>query len=69
MAQQRRSLAVLDRMWRDDGYFCREPDLPGVKFAFTNYGVSIGLQAVEAMTERVRRLNYLFRSLPVRRRI
>ncbi|MGA8934691.1 MAG: hypothetical protein WB522_10545, partial [Pseudolabrys sp.] len=24
--QRRRSLAVLDRMWRNDGYFCREPD-------------------------------------------
>ena len=58
--QRRRSLAVLDRMWRDDGYFCREPDLPYMKFAFTNYGVSVGLQAVEAMTERVSRLNSFF---------
>ena len=58
--QRRRSLAVLDRMWRDDGYFCREPDLPYMKFAFTNYGVSVGLQAVQAMTERVPRLNSFF---------
>ena len=60
VAQRRRSLSVLDRMWRDDGYFCREPDLPYVKFAFTNYGVSVGLQAVEAMTDRVPRLNSFF---------
>ena len=59
-AQRRRSLAVLDLMWREDGYFCREPNLPHVKFAFTNYGVSIGLQSVEVMTERVSRLNIFF---------
>ena len=58
--QRRRSLAVLDRMWRDDGYFCREPDLPNMKFAFTNYGISVGLQAVQAMTERVPWLNSFF---------
>ncbi|MGC1092765.1 MAG: hypothetical protein WA905_08520 [Pseudolabrys sp.] len=58
--QRRRSLAVLDRMWRNDGYFCREPDLPYMKFAFTNYGVSVGLQAAQAMTERVPRLNHFF---------
>jgi hypothetical protein len=56
----RRSLAVLDRMWQQDGYFCREPYLPHVKFAFTNYGVSIGLQAVQAMPERVPRLHKFF---------
>jgi hypothetical protein len=47
-------------MWRGDGYFCREPDLPNVRFAFTNYGVSVGLQAVDAMAERVPRLNVFF---------
>ena len=31
-----------------------------VKFAFTNYGVSVGLQAVTAMPERVLRLNAFF---------
>ena len=60
VAQRRRSLAVLDRMWREDGYFGREPNLPHVKFAFTNYGVSVGLQAVDAMAERVPRLNSFF---------
>ncbi|SPE35364.1 hypothetical protein SBBP1_800025 [Burkholderiales bacterium] len=39
--------------------FCREPRTR-IKFAFTNYGVSIGLQAVNAMPERVRRLNAYF---------
>jgi len=47
-------------MWREDGYFCREPDLPRVRFAFTNYGVSIGLQSANAMPERVSRLNNFF---------
>jgi hypothetical protein len=60
VAQRRRGLAVLDRMWHEDGYFCREPSLPGVKFAFTNYGVSVGLQAVDAMIQRVLRLNAFF---------
>ena len=60
VAQRRYSLAMLDQMWREDGYFCREPDLAYVKFAFTNYGVSIGLQSVQAMTERVMRLNSFF---------
>ena len=60
VVQRRRSLAMLDLMWRDDGYFCREPDLPHVKFAFTNYGVSIGLQSAQAMSERVSQLNSFF---------
>ena len=60
--QRPRCLGMLDRMWVERGYFCREPGLPDVKFAFTNYGVSIGLQAVDAMGERVARLNYFFES-------
>ena len=48
-----RCLQMLDAMWRDAGYFCREPNLPDTKFAFTNYGVAIGLQAVAAMPERI----------------
>jgi hypothetical protein len=58
--QTRRSLAMLDRMWVDEGYFCREPYLPEMRFAFTNYGVSVGLQAVNAMPERVAALNTYF---------
>jgi hypothetical protein len=51
--QRRRSLATLDRMWIDPpGYFCREPGYPQVRFAFTNYGVSLGLQAVESRGTR-----------------
>jgi len=42
-------------------YFCREPGAATVKFAFTNYGVSLGLQAVETWPDRVARLmNSLF---------
>lgn len=58
--QQPRCLAILDRMWRKEGFFCREPYLPDTKIAFSNYGVSVGLQAVDAMAERVERLNAFF---------
>ena len=60
--QRRRSLAMLDRMWMEQGYFAREPYLPDVRIAFANYGVSVGLQAVDAMPERVTRLNAYFES-------
>lgn len=63
VAIRERSLATLDAMWFDpSGYFCREPSLPHVKFAFTNYGVSIGLQAVGAHPDRVERLNRYFQT-------
>src|SRR5271169_2316258 len=56
-----RSLAILDRMWIDPpGYFCRELGVPSVKFAFTNFGVSLGLQALDASSARVARLNSFF---------
>jgi hypothetical protein len=58
--QRPRCLATLDPMWRSEGYFCREPHLPDVKFAFTNYGVSIGLQAVQSMPNRVKKLHAFF---------
>jgi hypothetical protein len=60
--QRKVCLVTLDHMWRQEGYFCREPNLPHTKFAFTNYGVSIGLQAVGAMPQRVERLNEFFES-------
>jgi hypothetical protein len=61
--QRLRSLAMLDRMWIDPpGYFCREPGFPHIKFAFTNYGVSLGLQAVRTGADRVERLNGFFDS-------
>ncbi|HYU34579.1 MAG TPA: hypothetical protein VEW48_20710 [Thermoanaerobaculia bacterium] len=60
-AQRERSLTVLDRMWIDPpGYFCRQPGAPHVKFAFTNYGVSVGVQAAGAWDDRVERLNAFF---------
>ena len=34
--------------------------MPHVRFSFTNYGVSVGLQAVQAMPERVDALNAYF---------
>ena len=58
--QRQRSLLVLDRMWRPEGHFCREPHSPRTKFAFTNYGISLGLQAVGVMAERVGVLNQFF---------
>ena len=62
LAQRSRGLAILEEMWVDAGYFCREPHLRQLKFAFTNYGVSVGLQAVNAMPERVSRLHEFFES-------
>lgn len=63
VGQRQRALATLEQMWIEPpGYFCRHPGLPEVKFAFTNYGVSLGLQAVGAQLERVRRLNEFFRT-------
>ncbi len=58
--QKSRCVSMLDHMWQEPGYFCREPYLPGTKFAFTNYGVSIGLQAASEMPERVQKLNDYF---------
>lgn len=58
--QRRRCLAMLEGMWRPEGYFCREPYLPRTRFAFTNYGVAVGLQAVGEMQERVGKLNDYF---------
>ncbi|MDE1922852.1 MAG: hypothetical protein KGL92_14010 [Gammaproteobacteria bacterium] len=60
--QRARCLQTLDRMWVEDGYFCREPRARRMRFAFTNYGVSVGLQAVRAMPRRVASLNGYFES-------
>lgn len=44
-----RCLAELDRMWIEPpGCFCRSPTEGDTRFAFTNDGVSLGLQAVGA---------------------
>jgi hypothetical protein len=59
--QTKRALQMLDQMWIDPpGYFCRAPHLPDVKFAFTNYGVALGLQAAEVWPDRVDKLNAFF---------
>ena len=60
ITQKQRCLGTLQAMWNPAGYFCREPYLPHVKFAFTNFGVAIGLQAVGAMQDRVDSLNAYF---------
>src|SRR5947209_5840832 len=60
-AQTTRALRMLDVMWVDPpGYFCRAPWQRETKFAFTNYGVSLGLQAADVWPERVERLNAFF---------
>lgn len=58
---RRRSLGVLDAMWVEPapeggGYVCREPGHRSVRFAFTNYGVAVGLQAVGEWPDRVDRI-------------
>lgn len=61
VVQRDRAVRVLDGMWvNPPGYFCREPTLRSVRFAFTNYGVSIGLQAHRLWPERVQGLNDFF---------
>ena len=44
----------------DSGYFCRHPSQRSVKFAFTNFGVSYGLQAYDLWPDRVEKLNNFF---------
>jgi hypothetical protein len=61
--QRQRCLDTLETMWVDPpGYFCRHPGLRHVKFAFTNYGISLGLQVVGAQLDRVQRLHDFFRT-------
>ena len=59
--QTRRALRTLDGMWvNPPGYFCRAPRMRDTKFAFTNYGVSLGLQSINEWPERLQRLNTFF---------
>ena len=58
--QARKAVAALERLWREPGYFARASYAPQVKIAFANYGVSLGLQAVDIWPERVERLNAHF---------
>lgn len=58
---RQRSLDTLATMWVDPpGYYCRHPGVTNVRFAFTNYGVSLGLQAVGAFPENVTKINQYF---------
>ena len=59
--QRERALIMLETMWCDSsGYFMREPFLPDTKFAFTNYGIAIGLRSIDVWPERVQRLINFF---------
>lgn len=61
--QRKRALLTLDRTWIDPpGYFCREPGQRETRFAFTNYGVAVGLQAAGVWPGRVARINGYFDS-------
>lgn len=61
LLQRQRCLSILNDLWIDhEGYFCRQPGMADTKFAFTNYGISIGLQSVAAGDERIERLHRFF---------
>jgi hypothetical protein len=63
--QRGRCLRVLEHLWVDPpGYFCREPGLTREKSAVANHVVSIALQAVGALPERVGALRRCLRSPP-----
>jgi len=59
--QRHQSLDQLNRLWIDPpGYFCRQSGWHEMKFAFTNYGVSLGLQAFDKWSYRVNKLSGYF---------
>jgi hypothetical protein len=59
--QTRRAIAALDRLWIDPpGFFGRATHARLIRIAFANYGVALGLQAVDRWPERVDRLNNYF---------
>lgn len=63
MHQRSISLQQLNGLWIDPpGYFCRQAGWPEMKFAFTNYGISLGLQAVAQWPQRVYALSRYFDS-------
>lgn len=63
---RQRSEETLAKMWIDadknSGYFCRHPKQRSIKFAFTNFGVSYGLQSYGLWPEKVDKLNKFFES-------
>ena len=61
--QTRASLIHLERLWIDPpGYFCRQRGWRDMRFAFTNYGVSLGLQAAGRWPDKVDTVNRYFDS-------
>lgn len=59
--QRNASLQTLDDLWiHPPGYFCRQREMENKKFAFTNYGISVGLQAADEQPQRVDKLNKYF---------
>ena len=61
--QRKQSFRLLEQLWTDPpGYFCRQRGWAEMKFAFTNYGISLGLQAWDQWHERVNQLNRFFDS-------
>lgn len=59
--QKARCLEQLNGLWVDPpGYFCRQTGWREMKFAFTNYGISVGLQSVGLWPHRVDALNAFF---------
>jgi len=61
--QRKQSFQLLEQLWTDPpGYFCRQRGWAEMKFAFTNYGISLGLQAWDQWPERVNQLNKFFDS-------
>jgi hypothetical protein len=59
--QRQQSLDLLNGLWVDPpGYFCRQTGWQSMKFAFTNYGVSLGLQAWDQWSYRSNKLNGYF---------
>ena len=59
--QRHASLTRLEQLWIDPpGYFCRQRGHRNLKFAFTNYGIALGLQAAGVWPQRVGMLNKHF---------
>lgn len=59
--QRKRSLGMLEKLWADPpGYFARELAAPDTRYAFTNYGVLLGLQAQDEQPDRVRKVLQYF---------
>jgi hypothetical protein len=59
--QRERATVALDALWiGPPGYFARSSRERRTRIAFTNYGVSLGLQSAGLWPERVERLNAYF---------